>query len=186
MIIPKPFYFLRHGQTDSNAKRQFCGISDIPLNAVGVQQAKAAALHMQNLPISAIFASNLLRAKQTATIVNTYLNKEIHIVKDLQECNFGILEGKVVTAARQELISTWLNGSIISNLELLSDFTSRVVQSVNSCLRAAATPLLVSHSMFALILLQQLQYHKPRLPDNCGLMYFDPSSYGRWSITYHN
>ena len=52
MPIPKrDFYFLRHGQTDWNAEGRFQGHSDIPLNALGLSQAREAALALAACPI---------------------------------------------------------------------------------------------------------------------------------------
>jgi hypothetical protein len=48
--IPKrDFYFLRHGQTDWNAEGRFQGHSDVPLNAIGLPQARAAAIVNERL-----------------------------------------------------------------------------------------------------------------------------------------
>ena len=40
---PIPFWFLRHGETDWNAQGLSQGNTDIPLNAVGLAQARSAA-----------------------------------------------------------------------------------------------------------------------------------------------
>ena len=44
-----PFWFLRHGETDWNARGLSQGNVDIPLNAVGRAQAERAAVALQGL-----------------------------------------------------------------------------------------------------------------------------------------
>ena len=47
-LSPIAFWFLRHGETDWNAQGISQGNVDIPLNAVGVAQARAAADKLRN------------------------------------------------------------------------------------------------------------------------------------------
>jgi broad specificity phosphatase PhoE len=67
MIPKRPFYFLRHGQTD--IERRYQGHSDVPLNGMGIDQARAAAECLACIPINRIVARPLIRAVATAAIV---------------------------------------------------------------------------------------------------------------------
>jgi broad specificity phosphatase PhoE len=96
MIPKRPFYFLRHGQTDWNLEGRYQGHSDIPLNATGIAQAHAAAECLACSPISRIVASPLIRAVATAAIVAEKLQKPIHIDRGLVERNFGSFDGLVI------------------------------------------------------------------------------------------
>ena len=58
MIPKRPFYFLRHGQTDWNLEGRYQGHSDIPLNATGIAQAQAAAESLGDVPIGRIVSSS--------------------------------------------------------------------------------------------------------------------------------
>ena len=66
MLTEVPFYFLRHGETDWNRDRRAQGQIDIPLNATGIAQAKAAAEVVRGLGLRTICASPLSRAYETA------------------------------------------------------------------------------------------------------------------------
>jgi broad specificity phosphatase PhoE len=96
MLISRPFYLLRHGQTDWNLEGRYQGRSDVPLNATGLAQAEAAATRLASLPIDRIVASPLIRALKTAAIVAERVNKPLHIERGLIERNFGSFDGLVV------------------------------------------------------------------------------------------
>ena len=84
MLTPVPFWYLRHGETDWNAQGVSQGSIDIPLNATGIAQAKAAAEQMVGLGIRTIVASPLSRARVTAEIVAEKLGLPVAIDPDLQ------------------------------------------------------------------------------------------------------
>jgi probable phosphoglycerate mutase len=60
---------LRHGVTDWNDGGRFQGHADIPLNLAGRAQAAAAGERLSGLGVSRVFASDLSRAQETATVV---------------------------------------------------------------------------------------------------------------------
>ncbi|KJV91271.1 2,3-bisphosphoglycerate-dependent phosphoglycerate mutase [Orientia tsutsugamushi] len=62
----KPFYFLRHGETDWNLAHRAMGSQDIPLNDRGVSQGLNAAELLKNEPIKRPLLAHLclLRASQ--------------------------------------------------------------------------------------------------------------------------
>jgi broad specificity phosphatase PhoE len=96
MIPKRPFYFLRHGQTNWNLEGRYQGHSDVPLNATGIAQARAAAACLAGVPIARIVASPLIRALATAAIVGEKIQKPIHIERGLIERNFGSFCGLVI------------------------------------------------------------------------------------------
>jgi probable phosphoglycerate mutase len=59
------FYFIRHGETDGNARRIFQH-AEIPLNARGLVQAEAASAALAGARLERIFASTMTRAWVTA------------------------------------------------------------------------------------------------------------------------
>ncbi len=95
---------LRHGQTDWNTKLRIQGRTDIPLNAKGREQAKAAAARLaaastQDQWWDAVVTSPLSRAAETGLIVAEYLRLPEHrVMEDLIERHFGLAEGKSVGA----------------------------------------------------------------------------------------
>src|SRR5579884_4373995 len=62
-------WLVRHGLTEWNAQQRFCGHRDIPLSQQGRGQAHWLAERLQEEMISAIYTSDLVRARETAEII---------------------------------------------------------------------------------------------------------------------
>jgi broad specificity phosphatase PhoE len=85
---------LRHGQTDWNVDFRLQGITDIPLNANGIQQAQEAAEILIGSDWDVLLSSPLSRAQETAKLISKNLNlDEIIIEPLLLERSFGVAEG---------------------------------------------------------------------------------------------
>ena len=93
------YFLLRHGESEGNAKGYFDsdGEEENGLTDLGRVQARAAATELKKKKITKIYASPLLRTKQTAELVaeELGLGKESIMYDDrLRELNFGALSGK--------------------------------------------------------------------------------------------
>ena len=73
---PRRFYFVRHGETVLNAQHIRQG-EEGSLSEEGKQQAERVGAVLKTLPIKHIIASTYLRARETAAILNTYVNVPI-------------------------------------------------------------------------------------------------------------
>ena len=90
-------YAIRHGETDNNVKRIIQGNKiNSPLNENGIKQAELISGKLKDKNITKIYASDLLRTRQTAEIVNKILNVEIVYTSLLQEVDCGIVSGKTI------------------------------------------------------------------------------------------
>lgn len=83
----------RHGQTTWNAEHRFQGQTDIPLDETGEAQAEFAARRLVTLRPSAIFASDLSRAQQTAAPLARLTGLPVTADKALRERSGGDWEG---------------------------------------------------------------------------------------------
>ncbi len=92
-MIRTKIYVTRHGQTDWNVLKKAQGRCDIELNQLGIQQAKENKSKLENENIDLIISSPLLRAKQTATIINEGINAPIIYDDRILERDFGEFEG---------------------------------------------------------------------------------------------
>ena len=106
-LAPVPFWFLRHGETDWNAQGISQGNVDIPLNATGIAQARAAAEKLRNRGIATIVASPLSRARVTAEFVGEALGLPVALDADLREVAFGVQEGQAMSG----WFADWVSGA---------------------------------------------------------------------------
>jgi len=83
----------RHGQTTWNAEHRFQGQTDIPLDQTGTGQAEFAARRLATLAPDALFASDLIRAQQTAAPLARFTGLPVTLDKDLRERFGGDWEG---------------------------------------------------------------------------------------------
>ncbi len=152
-LLPgKPFFYLRHGQTDWNATGHVQGHSDIPLNATGIAQAEQAGRILQGQGIGRIVTSPLKRALTTAEAAQKALGIPLEIEPALMEWNFGALEGR---QRDEELTARGfpLHGSILDILppdaETPEAMTLRATQAVyNHLSQWPETLLFVGHGAF--------------------------------------
>lgn len=87
---------IRHGETDANKHDRFIGITDVPLNARGREQAHLTGrfLLKNNWKFDTIFVSPLHRAQETAEIIHSYIPCSFQTTPLLRERNYGIFENK--------------------------------------------------------------------------------------------
>jgi len=85
--------FVRHGQSEANLAKIFAGHTDIPLTELGRCQAENTARFLKDYPIDVIYASDLLRAMQTAEPTAQMHGLEIIPNERLREIYAGDWEG---------------------------------------------------------------------------------------------
>ena len=101
------FCLIRHGQTDWNLEGRYQGQSDVPLNSAGITQAQELARLLKEHTFSAIYSSDLLRAKETAEIVAAPLGLSVNLDVRLREINQGEWEGQLVGVIKARYADLW-------------------------------------------------------------------------------
>ncbi len=109
-------YVVRHGQTDWNAERRLQGQKDIPLNAIGREQARlngidlAEIIKVEGIAFDFV-ASPLTRTRQTMEIMRTAMGidpRGYRTDERLVEVSFGDWEGftlKELKATQRDRVS---------------------------------------------------------------------------------
>lgn len=90
----KTFYFVRHGESEHNEKGLLAGWSNSVLSEKGRQQVVKTAERMKDYPIELICSSDLERAKETATAIQTALGVPLILTSALREIHMGDWESK--------------------------------------------------------------------------------------------
>ena len=89
------FLVVRHGYSITNKDKRFTGQTNVPLDAVGYQQAEAVSNYLfENYKIDAIYSSDLSRAVETLAPLARRLSLPIRTDARLREFAMGDWEGR--------------------------------------------------------------------------------------------
>ena len=92
--VEKSIILVRHGSLEAQYDGCYIGSTDVPLSEVGMREAAALGTYLKPSTAGAIYASPLLRARQTAELVAQALPDVPVITEDLlREIDFGTWEG---------------------------------------------------------------------------------------------
>ncbi len=144
---------IRHGETAWNVDSRIQGQLDVPLNDIGRWQAHRLALAVSDEGVDAVYASDLLRAMQTAQAVAAGTGREIVTDPGLRERGFGVFEGLTYAEIQQrypEMSERWRKRDPTFGApggETLRDFFDRSVATVTRLALAhpGQTIAVVSH-----------------------------------------
>ncbi|WP_414896458.1 histidine phosphatase family protein [Roseateles sp.] len=94
---PTQVLAIRHAETDWNRAQRIQGHTDIGLSELGAAQARLLGQALSELPVAAIYASDLLRAQQTAqAVAAAQVHQQANPLRldpQLRERSFGCFEG---------------------------------------------------------------------------------------------
>ena len=122
----------RHGQTEWNVLKKVQGKADIKLNEIGIEQAKNTKEKLKEEKIDLILSSPLLRARETANIINQDKNVPIIICNELSERDFGEFEGMSSTEFDFEAFWSYKKNIQYKQAENIKDFFNRVYNFLDS------------------------------------------------------
>jgi phosphoserine phosphatase len=93
---------VRHGETDWNRQGRFQGQIDVPLNAMGQQQAQQAGEFLKSVPVDFATTSPMLRPKATAeAILAHHPQVAMGLEPEFCEISHGTWEGKFESEIEQ-------------------------------------------------------------------------------------
>jgi probable phosphoglycerate mutase len=78
-------YLVRHGHIDTGGIKRYIGLTDLPLDELGIKQAQQLSEFFKAFPVKHIFTSPLGRCVQTTQIIS----KNYKCVEGLREINMG-------------------------------------------------------------------------------------------------
>jgi probable phosphoglycerate mutase len=164
--LPLRLYFVRHGESDANQLHVFSN-RDLPhgLTENGRAQMERLAGRIQGIEFAAMFASPVLRARQSARILSARLLLDYTTTQALAEFDMGVLEGMSDAASWRQyeaLLDAWLVRrdwqARIEGGESFNDVRARFMPFIDSLRRE--TPrgpvLLIGHGAMLICMLPQL------------------------------
>lgn len=184
---------LRHGQTAWNLEGRAQGHTDIGIDETGRAQATAVAPYIAAFEPSAIWSSDLTRARQTAEIVAP-AGLEINFDARLREFDVGERAGLDVAQFEARFpveYAAWKDGHITGHVpgaETVADVLARVVPALREIASATGTDettVVVSHgACLKVSLIEFLGWPESlsatmRGLDNCGWVVLEDDPHGR-------
>ena len=145
---------LRHGRTYWNDADRAQGHADVPLDDTGRAQAADAAAYFAGLRLSAIWTSDLARARETADIIARATGLSAKPDGRLREYDVGERQGLTVAEAAERfpgLGSDWEMGNPppgVPGAETYDDVAARIVPACREALDSldsSDTGLVVTH-----------------------------------------
>lgn len=178
---------VRHGETEWNRVERFRGRADVPLNATGLAQAEATACRVASeWQPTAVYASPLSRAVQTAEAAARLLGLQVETHPGLADIDYGRWQGLTPDAARaqwQMQVDAWYHLPHLASIpggESLDEVRARGIKAVHdlAARHPGETIVLVSHTVVnRAILLEVLGLHSRRFwqlrQDTCAVNVFE-------------
>lgn len=189
MLPLKPFYIIRHGETEHNLAGLVAGgETDSALTSKGREQPQRLAPYLPDLPVKPvrIFHSSMSRARDTATYLNAKLDIDMEEVHDLREHELGDWGG---LSWKDPQVCFSKDMDAPPNGESSAQFAARVQRALTYCLDKSQwgePPLIVCHGgLFFGIGIMYNVYEAIHVVENCQLYYFEPHDthpYFPWKI----
>jgi len=182
-IVSKPFYILRHGQTDLNLERRHQGQQNTSLNETGKKQAQQAGIILAKYGIKSLCSSPLLRAKETSEIVTKKVPLAIHYLDNLKERYKGEAEGLLYEDCNFKNSFDHISDDKPSGAESNKDFLIRTINSINESLEMPGPVLIVTHGGIVGCLSYYLKVPLKNQIEraNCLPLLFEPTETG-WKV----
>ena len=152
-------YIIRHGMTEANEKRLYCGNTDLPLSEKG-RNCLAVLKDMHTYPAAAMYiTSSLTRASETLHIL--YDRKPDLIMEEFNEMDFGKFEMKSYEELMDEpAYQRWINGGrsvVCPRGESREIFENRVMAGLNKLfLLNAESIVMVCHGGVIVSIMERL------------------------------
>ena len=130
------WYFVRHGEIESNRKKIYAGWSEEGLTPRGRNQAIAVAKELASFEIEEIYTSPLKRSVQTAEIIGDVLGKRPVVEESFKELRLGIWQGMHEDEVARQFPEEWQIWNtrpaelVLDGREALQDLLKRVLDGI--------------------------------------------------------
>jgi probable phosphoglycerate mutase len=175
MLPAKSFYLIRHGESQANRDQLTAGGgTDSPLTDKGRQQAKSLAPYLKQLELKpgAVYHSTMMRARDTAMILNEGLKLPATAHHDLREHEMGLWEGQP-WATVQPLLDGGENPPSGETDAVFSQRIQSILTDIMGKHNGADPPMVVAHGGLFHAIGLLYEYGMTHV-SNCHLHLFEP------------
>lgn len=141
---------IRHGSIDSRYEGCYIGSTDVALSEKGLRDAEAVGRYIADMDCDHIFASPMLRVRQTLeTALTPEKAKTVEYNENIREIDFGDWEGKNFSQIKEkypEEVEDWAVASdqfTFPGGSNLGDFRNRIETFKNILLETPGTKIIV-------------------------------------------
>jgi broad specificity phosphatase PhoE len=122
--------FVRHGQTELNRAGRLQGRIDVPLSALGAEQAAALGRGYAAEPVARVLSSPLQRARDTAGAIAGAHGIAVEVDERLIELDYGDWDGVALADVPPEAWAAWRTDTDFAppGGETLADVAARVTR----------------------------------------------------------
>lgn len=159
----KKIYLIRHGKIDIGNEKKYLGITDVPLDCVGIKQAYFLKNYFSNIAIDKVYTSSLKRCMQTAEIILKEKQQNYIVTKELKEINMGTWENMSVEYIKENFPQSYeergrdIEFFIPPKGESFHQLADRVMMAFENIVsQEDETILIVSHAGVNRVILSQL------------------------------
>jgi alpha-ribazole phosphatase len=146
-------YLIRHGEVEGAASGKLLGRTDTPLSERGIEQAAKLAEILSTAQLSAVYCSDLQRARVTAEVIAKPSDVKVQESSAWREIDMGQWEGRTMSSLHDEapeLIAQLFNDPASFEYpggESFACFTARVLKAVDQLLMThkSGEVVLVAH-----------------------------------------
>lgn len=157
-------YVIRHVQAEGNLYRLMQGHWDGDITLLGEKQRDALSLRFRDIPVDAVYSSDLYRARFTASAVTRFHDLPVQCDRRLREINVGPWEGVPfanIIYEQAELMDTFMHDSAnfrLAGAETFGDVQARVTEALQEIAEAnpGRTVVITSHGVAIRCMLTKL------------------------------
>lgn len=156
-------YLVRHGKIECGNEKRYIGMTDLPLNREGMDQAGKLKDFFSDIELEKAYVSPLRRCVQTSEIILERRSIERIMVEELTEINMGEWEGKSFDYVRSRFPEQFdYRGSHIDTFippggESFYQLQKRVMPAFEDIIRSnSGNILVIAHAGVNRVILSQL------------------------------
>lgn len=155
--------FVRHGESAWNCIGRYQGRIDVELSPLGRDQVVLVGQRLARLQLSAIYASPLRRAMDTARAIAAFHNLEIMPEEEITEIDHGVWSGLLRDEIAEKFaddLETWINKPTqlqVAGAETLHQVAERALRSIDSIVEKhpGQRIVVVSHDLVIKVIMAQ-------------------------------